>query len=754
MSSTVSARSFARPILTDRRVLLLYAVTIFTSAFMLFAVQPIFAKMMLPTLGGAPAVWAVSMCFFQAALLGGYCYAHFLNRFAPARSVPLIHLAVLATAALALPFGLPTGLQPPENPSYIWMMGTLAAGVGLPFFAISANAPLLQAWFSRTGHPHATDPYFLYGASNVGSLLALLAYPFAVEPWIGLQAQASVWTAGYVVLVVLIGMSAVAMLTLASVTTDIAETDAVTAEPVTWNQRATWIGLSFVPSGLLVAVTTHISTDIVSMPLLWVIPLAVYLITFMLAFRETPMIPDRWLSIASAPLVAATVLISLISAKVPVAIHFGLVFSSFFVLVVMNHRELYRHRPGVSRLTEFYLWMSFGGVLGGMACSLLAPQIFNSVLEYPLLLVAALAGQAAFLSSPTPEQRDARTGLLVVTVGLLAVALFVSAMFPGAVQSTSLLLIFVIGGIVGSSILCKSPKLAIIPCAAMVAGVAAFPIHASLVTQQRSFFGVVAVQNVDDKRVMTLGTTAHGAERLADLDDNLSRPLPLTYYHPENPMPKGLELARDLSPDPKSLRVGIVGLGVGAMACNGRTGERWRFYEIDKLVIDIASDPRYFTYLSKCPVSDGIKLGDARLTVQQEHQATFDYLLIDAFSSDVVPAHLLTLEAITMYIERVKPTGILALHVSSRLLDLEDVAAATSSAVPNVRVAVVSSKKSSGSAGLEKTRSTVVFVTRSDEAARRLQGLDGFVSPRTNGIAPWTDDYSDILGSIIRFQQK
>ncbi|MDZ4843002.1 MAG: fused MFS/spermidine synthase, partial [Hyphomicrobium aestuarii] len=541
----------------------------------------------------------------------------------------------------------------------------------------------------------------------------------------------------------------------AAATPDDADANSAVAEPVTWRQRAAWIGLSFVPSGLLVAVTTHISTDIASMPLLWVIPLAVYLITFMMAFRETPLIPDRWLSIAAAPLVAATIVASLLpSSKLP-AVHFGLVFASFIVLVVMNHRELYRRRPGVSRLTEFYLWMSFGGVLGGIACSLLAPQIFNSVLEYPILLVAALAGQAAFLTPPSAEQRAARGGLLAVTFTLLAVSIVGSALMPGAIKSTTLLVIFTLGGIFGAIVLCASPKLVIIPCAAMVVALAVFPKHAGSVTQQRSFFGVVSVHDHDDKRVMTLGTTIHGAQKIVNANGkSLTRPLPITYYHPENPMSKGLDLARAVSPDPSAMRVGIVGLGVGAMACNGRDGERWRFYEIDKLIVDIASNPRYFSFLSKCPVSEGIKLGDARLTVQQEPAASFDYLLIDAFSSDVVPAHLMTLEAIAMYLERLKPTGILALHVSSRILDLDDVAAATAGALPNVHVGVVNTKNDSKIDYLEKSGSKVVFVTRNPEAARRFQDINGTFKPRYEGITPWTDDYSDILGSIIRFHQK
>ncbi len=752
MSSTVSAATLARPALTHDKVLWLYVATIFMSAFLLFAVQPIFAKMLLPKLGGAPAVWAVSMCFFQAVLLGGYFYAHALNRFLPVRTIPIVHICVLALAVLALPFGLPAGANPPENPSYIWMMSTLALGVGLPFFAISANAPLIQTWFARTGHPHAADPYFLYGASNIGSLLALLAYPFAIEPWLGLNTQSWVWTVGYVVLVGLIAVSGAVMMMLAKA--DIAaDAPQQSIAPVTWHQRVMWVGLSFVPSGLLVALTTHISTDIASMPLLWVIPLAVYLMTFMFAFRDTPLIPDRWLSIAAGPLVAAMVLVYTVPALTNMAVHFVLAFATFIVLVVMNHRELYRQRPPVQHLTEFYLWMSFGGVLGGMACSLVAPQLFNSIVEYPMLMVLGLAGQAAILAGAKSD-RDEAVGFLIIVAIALALGFVATNSSPPSIQPTLVLASFLFGSVIAATFYCRKPHMALVACLASFAAIALFPKQTGLIAQERGFFGVVQVLDHGAKRMMILGTTLHGAERIHAVGQAPERPQPVTYYHPENPMPKGLEAARAIARDANNFRVGIVGLGVGAMACYGKSGEAWRFYEIDPLVIDLASNPKYFSYLTKCPVSEGIKLGDARLTLQREATQSFDYLLIDAFSSDVVPVHLLTRESIGMYLDRIKPNGVLALHVSSRILDVDDVAAATAGSIEGASVTIMRTKGLTAVDNFERTGSNVVFVTRSPEATAKVRAMAGATVPVDTGITPWTDDYSDVISSIIRHARK
>ncbi len=377
MNATAIAGAARRRIATragDRTALAVFAGALFLSAALLFSVQPMFARLVLPTLGGSPSVWAVAMCFLQATLLLGYGYAHLLNRYGGARLGLALHLILLAAALASLPFGLPEMLgPPPAEGAYLWLIGVLTLGVGLPFFAVSANAPLLQAWFARTDHPDAADPYFLYGASNLGSLLALLAYPVLVEPLFGLARQGAIWADG---LALLAGLVLVWL-------TPATATAIVEAAASTWTDRCAWVLLAMVPSGLLVAFTTHLTTDLASAPFLWVLPLAVFLATFILTFRDRPIVPHRW-ALAVQPVAVAAAAAGLIlpgAADWTWGLFLGAGFVAFVATTLVAHRILYERRPASSGLTAFYLWMSFGGVLGGVFAGLLAPQIFDEVQE-------------------------------------------------------------------------------------------------------------------------------------------------------------------------------------------------------------------------------------------------------------------------------------------------------------------------------------------------------------------------------------
>ena len=376
----------------------------FLSALLLFSVQPMFAKMALPAFGGTPAVWAVSMCFFQAVLLAGYIYAHALNRWLEPRTAVLTHVVVLAFAALALPIGLPaTMAEPPSGDAYLWLLGVLALGVGLPFFAISANAPLLQAWFSKTEHKDASDPYFLYGASNLGSLLALLAYPIVLEPTLGLTSQGALWSFGFFALIASIAMCGGAVLLSGNATSPKASDTRLDAaairEPISWRRRAGWIALAAIPSGLMVAVTTYVTTDVGSAPFIWVVPLALYLTTFIMVFKDKLSFPYT-LAVAVLPLaiLAHILLMSRIE-----AVAFALL--AYFLAALMCHRELYLRRPGSESLTDFYICMSAGGVIGGIFSALIAPQIFSSVLEFKLLLVISLLARPGVLDGLTNRKQ-------------------------------------------------------------------------------------------------------------------------------------------------------------------------------------------------------------------------------------------------------------------------------------------------------------------------------------------------------------
>jgi spermidine synthase len=757
--------------LSSSRVLNLYTATIFTSAFLLFAVQPIFAKMVLPSLGGSPSVWAVSMCFFQAALLAGYCYAHLLDRLVPARIAPVVHVGLMLVALLALPFGLPTGATPPETGTYGWLIGVLAVGVGLPFFAVAANAPLLQAWFARTGHPHAADPYFLYGASNVGSLLALLSYPVLIEPTIGLATQAWTWTAGFVVLAALIATCGTAMamrqrpagapsdapaagsLGAARVAVPAQPASPVTpATPVMWQRRLAWIALSLVPSGLLVAFTTHVTTDIASVPLLWVLPLAAYLATFIVAFRDAGPWLERLfqgMQLFSWPLV----MIALLGAALPSGTGgLGLAFLAFVVVTTVAHRTLYTLRPDASHLTEFYLWMSFGGVLGGIFSSIVAPQVFDTVAEYPLLFVAALACQIGVWQRP--DRRE--VALLVFAVGATAlVVALTSAATRGELiawpweRGQPIMWLLVATGAI-AAVLHSTPHRAMILAVGALVAVLFIPRGHTPLAMERSFFGVIRVGQQADGRfhIMQHGTTLHGAERiLTDEGIAVDRPVGATYYSPNGAMVRGLDVVRTAAGS-TPVSVGVVGLGVGSMACYARTDEAWRYYEIDPSVVTMAKNPQLFTFLTRCPPSRGVVIGDARLTLQKEANGTFDYLVVDAFSSDAVPMHLLTREAIAMYLDRMKPEGVVALHVSSRHLDLENVATVTARSIPGVHTALVTTLRDGYT--YDSSTSVVVFVSRSEAALAPFRAMPEAHEATHLDIAPWTDDYSDVVSSMYR----
>lgn len=737
----------------------LFAGTLFLSALLLFSVQPMFARMVLPKLGGSPSVWAVSMCFFQAVLLAGYCYAHALNRFAQPRIAPLIHLALLGIAVLALPIGLPASrAEPPAGDAYLWLIGTLALGVGLPFFAVSANAPLLQAWFARTGHPHGNDPYFLYGASNLGSLIALLAYPVLFEPFAGIHTQAALWAAAFVLLGIAIAFCGLAMLINLAPKNAAASQDqtapfaAPAAATLGWSQRLAWVGLAAVPSGLLVAYSSYVSTDIASAPFLWVMPLAAFLATFILVFKERPSLSHNVL-LTMQPALLGGVLLGLATPGDRgwlIASICGT--AAFFVTTMVAHRELYERRPASGHLTEFYLWMSLGGVLGGVFAALVAPQIFNSIWEFPLLLVLGMACRPGFAAA-LADRRDLRDAFMIAAAAVVAMTAIAVAMKLGHVGPTSLPRIVFLTCFAALTLLASyKPARQMIYATVMALTVAILPSPMNRGDAERSFFGVHRVAASADKemRLLMHGTTIHGAERLIDKNGTtVTDAKPATYYYPGGPMARGVDAARVASGKLRDgLKVGVVGLGAGSMACYARGGEAWRFYEIDPVVVKIARNPSRFTFLDRCRPNADIVLGDARLTVAKEPTGAFHYLVVDAFSSDSVPVHLLTVEALQLYLDKLAPNGILALHVSNRHLDLVSVLAAATQKLPGVHTILADDRISERS--LDSAASHVVFITKSPAALQPLQIFPYMTAMPEPRQAAWTDDYSNILMAIWR----
>ena len=837
--SEPGASGYAAPATKGATALAVFTATTFLSALLLFSVQPMFAKMVLPILGGSPSVWAVAMVFFQATLLAGYCYAHVLIRSTRPLFGGIVHIALTALALLALPIAIPAGFdEPPPGDPALWQLGLFAAGVGLPFLAVSANAPLLQAWFSASGHPHARDPYFLYGASNLGSLIALLAYPFVLEPAFGVTALSRIWAAGFVALLALILLSVLAVWGSARASSGANRTDAAASQlapPPSLGRRLGWIGLAFVPSALLTAFTTHITMDVASAPLLWVLPLALYLLTFVLVFRDRPMalVPAAivvalgagafWPSLARSlfgladastqgrALAAAAGAIFYVGALKFIwrrtsmdgmrAVHIGALILAllalsqtehegwfvtastgvavFFAATMVAHRTLYETRPPAARLTEFYLFMSLGGVLGGLFAALVAPRLFSEIFEYPILLALTLACQPGALSiSNGRSRREELLSLWIVAAAVILLLIWVpqvvpmlpsydSADFPasawwiqGLIEiymslrlaaaewgSTAVVAAFFAILIL---FLWRHPARQLVVALGMCTAIVLLPSGVRRADAQRSYFGVYRVYASGKYNILTHGTTLHGAQAMRDeLGASKPDPTPGTYYHPASPMARSIATIRDsVTAQGKTPRFGIIGLGAGSLACLAKEGEPWRFFEIDPLMVSIARNPVNFTYLDSCqPKPPDIALGDARLTLAKEPDGAFDLIIVDAFTSDAVPIHLMTAEALALYLKKTSANGAAVLHISNRYLDLDAVLGATVRLVDGAHGMIISDEEADGSYG--QTTSTIAVFAKSAEALEPFKKLDGTLPLDAKGLRPWTDDYSDIVGPFL-----
>ncbi len=660
----------------------LFVGIVFLGSFLLFLIQPLVARLALPVLGGSPSVWNTAMLFYQSALLLGYAYAHALQRLS-FRAQAVCHITLFAAAALTLPIGIRAiGAADTGSAAALWLLQLLALSIGPVFVAVAAQAPLMQAWFARSGDRDAASPWFLYAASNAGSLAGLLAYPFLLEPFTNLPAQQLFWSAGYVLLLGLIALAAHATLkggTHAPATAP----DTVSehgARPVSWRRRLHWLLLAAVPSGLMLSTTTHITTDIMAMPMLWVLPLAAYLISFILVFSMVGASITRaavWATpIALLVFGAATMLMVERSATL-----YGLA-SLLMLLIVATalHGTLAQDRPAASRLTEFYLWMAAGGVVGGLFPALIAPQIFDWVYEHPLLLLAA-----ALLVPARPLSR--RIGALWTGRGLMSRALrilvppftlalgwWLGASFQAVnTPPHQMAALGLMGGLAVLAI--GRPLMFTWILAMLMMGVGGWQqVDVSTIdkARQRSFFGIYTIQNSQSaqSRKLLHGTTLHGAQ---SLDPAKSR-TPLTYYAEGS----GVGLAMRAAPSlfGQAARVGLVGLGTGSLTCYATPGENWTIFEIDPLMVELATDPQVFSFLSQCKPDARIVVGDARLKLAQEPDNRFDMLVVDAFSSDAIPLHLLTREAFDTYRRTLAPGGILLVHISNRYLDLEPVVAA------------------------------------------------------------------------------
>jgi len=728
-----------------RRTPLLYAATLFVSALLLFSIQPMFAKMVLPKLGGAPAVWSVAMVFFQTVLLAGYAYAHLLNRLLVPRWAAVFHLALLGITAAMLPIAIAPGWgTPPSEGTALWLFGLFAVSIGLPFFTLSASAPLLQSWFAGSGHKQAGNPYVLYAASNLGSFAALFAYPVIVEPFLTLKTQTVAWSIGFALLAILLSVVAVLTSRAKPVAAQAGAGEDISASA---GERMRWIALAAVPSGLVIAVTAYLTTDIAAAPFLWVVPLAIYLLTFVAVFRERPWIAHanvvRFVPFAVAPLA-----VSLIGGdKVFWLTIIALNLVAFALLTLMCHGELYARRPSPRRLTEFYLCTSFGGVIGGAFAGLLAPQIFNGNYEYPILIALGLLCMPGIFTEGT---RKALTGALpwLAITAVLALVWVVTRYQP----SSALELPFqVLLALLAAAMLFQRQR----PMRFFGLVILSFAVTAlwrpgiAPIETARSFFGVhkVAEINGGTARVLYHGTTIHGAQRLRN-DDGTPVTGPLvaqTYYYPGGPFAEAIAAARAAQ---GSLdRVAVVGLGTGSLACLSKRREHWTFFEIDPEVIRIARDPRRFEFLSKCAPDAPVVTGDARLTLESSTDR-YDLIVLDAFSSDTIPVHLLTREAVAGYLSKLTPHGVIVMHISNRHLDLAPVVANVAQTL-----GLTAFLKEDNSAGdlltTLKANARLAVLARNAADTGSIAGT-WTALPSDRSSALWTDDYSNILGVMLR----
>jgi spermine/spermidine synthase len=752
---TVSAPSIPDQLAISRNrlILVVYTLAIFVSALLLFSVQPLFTKMVLPRLGGSPAVWSVAMVFFQSLLLAGYAYAHYLTK-ASNRAVPVVvHLALLAVAFVTLPLSIRSGWgEPPTSGYAFWLLGLFAVSIGLPFFALAANNPLLQAWFVRTGHPNGPDPYFLYASSNIGSFLALLSYPVLLEPMFTLRIQNLIWTGGYGLLILLIASCGVLLLQSPpdAAALNLPADDANAPAPP-WILRARWIFLAAVPSGLLIAVTAHISTDVAAAPLLWVLPLSLYLLTWVLVFQSRPLLP-HWLMLLLQPLAIAGVVILLaFGGEQNLLLTLGGHQLCFFVIAMACHGELARTRPPAKYLTGFYVSLSFGGMVGGLFAGLIAPYIFSWIAEYPILLALAA------LCRPSGNERLPRaTQWYWPLLAAIAVALILPAFYTGKIFAfLEEYRVWMIGGVgVLAALLAVSLngnrwKIFATVAVALVL-LRAYPSDDGRVETVRSFFGVhkIVVTPNGQYHVLMHGTTIHGAEKFRNDDGTpvTGRPEPITYYHRDGGIGQAVAAMRERKGAP--LKVAVIGLGSGSLTCASEPGEDWKFFEIDQTMVDSARDPKYFTYIQKCEPDLKLVIGDARLTFAKEPSGTYDVIIVDAYSSDAIPIHLATEEAMEIYKDKLAPQGAVVMHVSNRHLELESVVVGIADA--NELKSWVYSEDSGRDA--EYIFSTTVVVSAREEAdVGNLASSDKWtLTEAEDHQRVWTDDYSNIIGAVWR----
>jgi hypothetical protein len=779
-------------------MLAVFTAAVFLAATLLFLVQPMAAKMILPLLGGTPGVWNTCMLFFQASLLVGYAYAHGLGRVRRPWVQVVIHAAMLLGGAALLPIGLPKSeawLPTGEGSPALWTLMVLLATAGGPFIVLSASGPLLQRWFSRTDHRQARDPYFLYAASNAGSMLALLGYPLLVEPALGVREQTVWWSIGYGVLCVLFVAAGVWMIQRPGA---VAEQTRAPAGALSWGTRARWVALAAVPSSLMLGATQYITLDVASVPMFWVVPLAMYLLTFILAFGPG----GAWLGRAAGWVLPLAVLVVAVAFfqdwRSPMWMLMAVHLVALLLGAMVCHGRLSAERPDPSRLTEFFLLLALGGMLGGVFNALLAPMLFTGIAEYPIALVAALllrspigagrAGGAAWVGDAlVPARRAWLRGALDVGMPMLVFLLFVgfqqgwlTAAKPGEWLAR-------LGPMLGSTLGSLTPaewaaavgwllpvllcvtvihrRLRFALCATALLCIPAIEFRANrdLLLRERTFFGVHRVFRQSDGsgswNQLWHGRIMHGQQ----YSQSPWREEPGSYY--SRPGPVG-DLFAAAEGQPGFRSAAFIGMGTATLAAYGQKGWAFTYYEIDPGVVAIAQDDTLFTYYSTSAAEMRVVLGDARLTLGRAEPGAYGLILVDAFSSDAIPVHLITREAVERFMSKVAPGGLLSFHITNRYIRLEPVLERIATELGlDARVRVdddlgrdrtrvghnVSTWVALGRRGEDRNAMSVLEADPKWRKLRPMMVKDDGGKERPVPMRTWTDDYADVL-SVFRWR--
>lgn len=715
----------------------IFLLSSFFSAFLLFSAQPFIAKLILPTFGGSPAVWNTAMVFYQGCLLAGYAWVHFGSRRLGLNVVFAVNIVLAVISAfLFLPVAFDINSADVMSDPALTLLLALLGSVGLPFFLVSCNAPLLQLMYSRTTQHDRDNPYFLYAASNLGSLLSLLAYPFLFEPGLSTVSQNALWQAGFVVLALMLVACVVFVRSPIALKNSykVEKTDYRGEDIISWRRKVGWLVCSALPSALLVATTSHITTDIAAFPLLWVLPLFLYLLTFVLVFsRQSHRIGVVNASLCFSVLAVLTLALKPLTGfnHAPVMVLLSLL--TLFMAALVLHKRLVDAKPDVTELTTFYFFMSLGGLLGGVVVALLSPLVFAKVFEFHLILVACLLALPVLERSLLQRLKDRWTWFLVG-----ALLLYVISCGFELEPSSRALYVFMFA--LSMVYFAGRPVFQSVVLATLIVPFLGLSKSGQELFADRSFYGAYVVNSLDGQRQLLHGTTLHGAQ----FEASERAREPLTYYHKAHAMG---DIMRSLQQThPASARLAVVGLGSGAMACHARSQDSLTFFEIDPLVVRLSTEHKLFTYLARCAPDARVVEGDARLTLQKESDRSFDLLVLDAFSSDAIPVHIMTREAMNIYQRTLSATGLLVFHISNRHLDLLPVVSglAATSGMSGWRNDCPLSEQARLNGA-----TPAVYVVLS-----HLPGIPGISDSScwkpldAKRLVHWTDDYSNLLGVL------